>query len=346
MLLSWTLAACLVPDPPPAQGCADCHGSGSDPAPPAALGGVTDPFSRGVGAHQLHLRGTDGSAAVDCAECHLVPGSVDAPGHLDGAPLAEVGWAEGTIAKVGAEPYDAENGTCLVYCHGADRPVWTEPGSVACGDCHGAPPPPPHPDASACGDCHGGGPGEPARHVDGTVDLLGGTTTLSTADTGTPPDPAGCAEGCHGTATTPAPPPDTSGSADPTAVGVGAHAAHLDTTRAVPVPCDGCHVVPAAVADPGHLQDVPADDTFTGVAVARGAAPVWNAGPATCSGTYCHDQGGAAPAPVWTDPRDAGCADCHGDPPARPHPQDPDCAGCHPHAGDDAVLHVDGTVQR
>lgn len=350
VLLLWTVA-CLRPEPPAGPGCADCHGAGANPAPPTALGGLSDPTSRGVGAHQVHVEGVPGAAPVACAECHAVPASLDAPGHVDTSVPAEVRWENGTIAQVGAAPYAQEDGTCTVWCHsrpGAAVPVvaWTALGSVgACGDCHGAPPPPPHPAGGSCADCHGGGPDDPERHVDGVVDLLGGTVTETGSDTGTAPAPAGCAEGCHGTASTPAPPPDTLGNVDPSAVGVGAHAAHLAGAVAVAVPCDGCHTVPATPNAPGHLGDDPGDDLLSGLAAQGGRSPEWRAASATCAETYCHDQGGSTPEPTWTGGA-IGCGSCHGAPPPPPHDPGGDCAACHGHAGDDPVRHLDGTVQR
>jgi predicted CxxxxCH...CXXCH cytochrome family protein len=352
--LFWTIVACLQPGPPAAPGCADCHGSGTNPAPPEALGGVTDPFARGVGAHDTHVTGTDGAAPVECRECHLVPVAVDSEGHVDTEVPAEVGWANGDIAKEDdAGPYDFATGSCTVYCHGvglagAAKPtvVWTELGSVGCGDCHGNPPPTPvHAAGGSCSDCHGGGVSNPERHVDGRLDVLGATPPESGDHTGGITG-GSCAEGCHGTAETPAPPPDNAGNTEPSAVGVGAHAAHLGGGNgSVPVACTTCHVVPGGVGDAGHLDDVPADDTFSGLAAIGGRSPSWNLGPATCSDTYCHDQGGDTPAPVWTD-EGITCSACHGNPPPPPHPGGSGCASCHPHAGDDAALHVDGVLQR
>ena len=105
-----------------------------------------------------------------------MPDRLDDPGHIDTDWPAEVGWGEGEIAALRAEPFDADGLTCTVYCHtagGASLPIpsWTG-GEVGCGSCHGNPPPAPHPDEDACADCHeAGGPGDPTRHVDGTVDF-------------------------------------------------------------------------------------------------------------------------------------------------------------------------------
>jgi hypothetical protein len=181
MLLLLAAAGCLAPDPPAADSCTSCHGTDEDgPAPPVALGGIDDPDYRGVGAHQAHLQPAL-SEPIACTECHVVPAGVDDAGHLygndDDTPLAEVGWSEAELANVaGAEPYDAETGSCTVYCHHAGDPayggsrttiVFTEPG-VSCTTCHGSPPPRPHPANDNCSGCHGSAASAtPPTHLDG-----------------------------------------------------------------------------------------------------------------------------------------------------------------------------------
>ena len=155
------------------EGCTGCHGA-SNPAPPTALDGATDPGDRAVGAHQRHV---DASLpdrmgkAVACAACHVVPDELDSPGHLDDSAPAEVDVVVGD--------YEPVAGTCTVWCHGDASPAWTDDSGAAraCGACHGFPPETtfsggPHPtvaaDPDACLSCHDF---TPATHVDGEVTL-------------------------------------------------------------------------------------------------------------------------------------------------------------------------------
>lgn len=156
-------------------GCGACHGEGEDPTPAS-------------GAHAAHALPSS-AAPIGCEACHVVPDSVDAPGHLDDVPGAEVRFGERAHARGASPRYEA--GTCRdVACHGAglgggsvSAPRWHGDEAIAgrCGACHGLPPPAPHPDRAGCSTlgCHGAyatpGPGvsELGRtvHVDGEVDL-------------------------------------------------------------------------------------------------------------------------------------------------------------------------------
>jgi len=141
------------------SGCAACHGSGDEGAPPPGLSGATDPSDPGVGAHATHLIDGDDRAAVHCRHCHEVPGSEDAPGHVDDERPADV-TLSGLATLWGEASYGT--GTCTTYCHGsffrvnaAPSPEWTAgEGGLACDGCHGLPPAAPHPDDTQCGRCH------------------------------------------------------------------------------------------------------------------------------------------------------------------------------------------------
>ncbi len=345
MLLALLIGCLSTAEPPAEPGCGSCHGSDANPAPPTALGGVTDPTYLGIGAHQVHLAGGASSKGMGCGECHPFPESLDAEGHIDTPWPAEVTWGTVAATRGAASPWDREAATCTVWCHGSAAPDWVG-GDAGCGTCHGLPPAAPHPQVSECGGCHPAISKE--THVDGVVQLGGGTTTTTesgaTADTGTTV-PEGCTD-CHGEGDDPSPPPDTQGNTDPTLVSVGAHEVHVDgTDRAVGMPCTTCHVVPATVGAPGHLDAAPAEVVFGGVA---GSAS-WDG--LTCSNTYCHDQGGQQPAPEWTDvdmPRS--CRNCHEAPPPPPHPANSSCADCHGSVAGanftivDPVKHIDGNV--
>src|SRR4051794_3608615 len=66
----------------------------------------------------------------------------------------------------------------------------------------------------------------------------------------------GCSSSCHGGDTSNAPPMSITQATATTSVGVGAHQAHMTVApswhRAVQ--CADCHVVPAEVGSPGHID--------------------------------------------------------------------------------------------
>ena len=316
--------------------CRACHRGGPDACGTCHRGDNETPV------HRAHRAG-----GVVCAECHAVPARWDAPGHVLGdPPPAEVALgarAAQTLAPADrAGPPRYADGRCEnVYCHGdvlhrggglATRPRWDDPPVTGrCDRCHGAPPPSHAPgDPVRCESCHPAAP-----HLDGAVQI------------GRAP---GCS-GCHGGAASPAPPTDLSGNEFTTAIGVGAHQAHLGAPARLrgPVACDACHRVPAQLLDAGHLDSPPPAE----VAAALG----WDRGAATCATAWCH-----GPArPVWTAGTGAACGTCHGVPPATPShtPGAPltSCAACHPRTMDPtgAILiypgpagptseHIDGDV--
>jgi predicted CxxxxCH...CXXCH cytochrome family protein len=280
--------------------CATCHGDG--------------PTSH---AHQVHA-----GHQVACAECHAVPATWDADGHLlhDGvaitAPARVTFGARAAITLVPGDragPPSWDGARCAnVYCHGdalhaaggaVSRPRWDDPAPAGrCDRCHGDPPP--SHVRSDCASCH---PAD-APHIDGLVQV--GRT-------------AGC-DGCHGTAASPAPPVDLTGHTATTALGVGAHQAHLQGRSRIsaPVPCATCHVVPAAVDSPGHIDGAGPAEVVAGLG--------WDRTAQTCATAFCH---GAA-RPPWTSSGQVSCGSCHGIPPAgAPHtPSMPltSCATCHP----------------
>jgi predicted CxxxxCH...CXXCH cytochrome family protein len=323
--------------------CNSCHGSADNPAPPVDPLGRSDTTLVTVGAHQAHLKAT-AAHPVACSACHDVPASIDAPGHNDGK--GDVAF-KGLSVNDGATPaWDPGAATCAgSYCHGTTltggtktTPKWTvvDGTQAACGTCHGAPPPAPHPAGTDCSTCHGdvinsdGSFKDATRHVDGTVDLSGNLACNT----------------CHGNVDNAAPPVDTTGSSDTTRVTVGAHQSHLKVPAGIfaAVPCGTCHKVPSSVGDAGH-NDGTAQVNFTGRAVTDGANPAWDAGAATCADAYCHGgtlSGGTLTTPKWTkvDGTQAVCGNCHGSPPPAPHPQVADCSKCH---GD--VINADRTFK-
>ncbi len=154
------------------ENCATCHGGPNSPAPPGDLAGNSTSSSPGVGAHVKHVLGGALASKIWCYECHNVPTSVYAAGHVDSDLPAEVPMAgplartvSNGIAPVPVHDYGAL--TCSnTYCHGNWKarksdspnqfvymdsvmvganasPIWTGgPSEAACGTCHSAVYPP------------------------------------------------------------------------------------------------------------------------------------------------------------------------------------------------------------
>ncbi len=305
------------------KACTTCHVEG----PTACVTCHQDgPIS---GSHPAHL-----GAQVACAECHTVPAAWDAPGHIlgDSAPAEVTFGPRAALTPVLADrkgPPTFTDGRCAnVYCHGdalhapggtALRPRWDEPEPTgSCGRCHGAPPP--SHTQSLCASCHPAS----APHIDGVTQLG-----------------AGC-DGCHGTEGSPAPPRDLAGNTFTTAIGVGAHQAHLLVPSGLrgPIACATCHLVPTSLNAAGHIDSpMPAE-----VEPTLG----WDRTIASCTTAWCH---GSAQ-PVWTTTGGAACGTCHGVPPVTPNhtPAMPlsSCASCHPQSvtpsGVPTGEHMDGDV--
>jgi predicted CxxxxCH...CXXCH cytochrome family protein len=361
--------------------CTQCHGtpgldaSGGDPlaavAPPRDLTGST--VGGAVGAHRAHLLPGPFSNGVECASCHLVP-TETLPNHLPQARgkvtfsrLATATW--GTTARL-QPTWNPTAGACAgVYCHGAFKNgpnagnglqvAWNE--TVACGDCHGLPPPLPHPTRTDCGTCHGAGYTATAvsapLHVNGVVELPGMTCASCHGDPGrVAVSTAGALDATGGVLALAAPPRDTQGNT--VSAAVGAHLAHVNQgDGAGPGPlssaiaCSTCHPVPTQKAHAGNGVQV----TFTGLAVSGGATPsAYDFTSHGCASTYCHGSfpGGNGASPLaWSAAGKLGCGACHGAPPpvaATHHPPNGTCGACHTGytaTSVSAATHVDGVVQ-
>lgn len=325
-------------------GCTSCHGSEQDSAPPTDLAGNTERSFSGVGAHQQHVGASDWRRTLACSNCHVVPSTVDSPGHMDdGDNQAEVPFDGLNPVAIFDEPAT----TCdNLYCHGDGKGSngsveWTSMVPMDCGSCHGFPPVAPHTTQTDCGTCH---PSMQAgsqtvfrdadRHIDGVVDVNG--------------EAAAC-DSCHGASGISAPPMDLAGNTNRASSGVGAHRQHLSASnwhRAVS--CESCHTVPATVDAPGHMDgDNQAEVPFD----ALNSAGNFSAANSTCSNLHCHGNGkGDNGSIAWTSVVPMDCGSCHAYPPAAPHTDSTNCGSCHPNVtpGSDVFIdpatHIDGVV--
>ncbi len=315
--------------------CTMCHGGIDDltGAPPTGLRGELLTSDRAVGAHSRHLTGGTTSHAFACLECHTVPSTYNASGHLGADSIAEMIW--GTLAG-SQSSWNRTARTCAsTYCHGeftggnnANAPVWTGTNQAACGSCHDAGSNP----ASlgwkhdvhvtwaglTCADCHSSVVDTLLAiknlnlHVNGVVDTLTRNQALCNRCHG--PGKTACTM-CHGGADnlTGAPPSGLRGELLPSDRAIGAHSKHLSGgTIAHAFACTECHVVPATYVSAGHLgTDSIAEMTWGPLAK---PASIWNRTANTCASTYCHGNfsgGTTANTPVWTGTNQAACGSCH-----------------------------------
>ncbi|MBW2278318.1 MAG: CxxxxCH/CxxCH domain-containing protein, partial [Deltaproteobacteria bacterium] len=337
--------------------CNSCHGGDENDAPPEPVGdaGTTDDIA--IGAHQSHLTDGENRAAIECEECHLVPETIAAKGHIDALP-AELTFGELASAEDAEPAWDRETARCSgTYCHGSTlsdgehtEPQWTlvDESQIGCDGCHGEPPGAPHPVRDECELCH-----SDTVLEDGTIDIAGGAHMNGEIDFGT--DECNL---CHGSEDNDAPPLDTLGNDAETEVTVGAHQSHLavsDWHREVV--CEDCHVVPEEWDDDDHLDDPPAEVTWSDLAGADDATPSFDRDAAVCAGVYCHgttlQPGGTLTEPTWTnvDGTQVECGTCHGEPPGGGHPTTNQCFRCHEDVIDEELnfiapeLHINGTVE-
>jgi predicted CxxxxCH...CXXCH cytochrome family protein len=169
-----------------AVGCSSCHGWNQGASPPQNLKGECGPGLDGVGAHKAMRMGTTLVHQAACSNCHVVPLSTWAEGHIDGDGKAEVVFS-GLAKAGGAQP--VWNGTTCknVYCHGATlkggdykEPAWKDTSGAAsrCGACHSLA----DPDNNTAADCSSCHPGTVAPdrsilplgdHLNGVIDTAG-----------------------------------------------------------------------------------------------------------------------------------------------------------------------------
>jgi predicted CxxxxCH...CXXCH cytochrome family protein len=319
-----------------ALACSTCHGSGTKAYPPRAA--CFFPADVGGGAHAAHVEPSpERSGGVPCSTCHPVPGST-VIGGLHGDGIVEVTFDP--TAVPGEASYDPSSSSCAVYCHaqGGTKPrvAWTDPTTPAtCQDCHRSPPPGHF--AGPCTGCHA------EANATGTMLTAGSLHLNGKVDLG---DGSGKCGACHGTGDSPWPT-------------TAAHPAHQNPTLTGPLACSSCHVVPATILDPVHL-DGTVHVVFSGLATARGASPAWDG--STCASVACHgaNLSDPAPAPAWNDPSgaQARCGACHGIPPSQ-HTTSASCSRSDCHGSEvtleatgaplisssGKLLHVDGIVE-
>ena len=317
--------------------CPTCHGAGDRNYPPR------DPCffpadSVRPGAHAAHVLPSQvRSIGLPCSTCHPMP-PAQVIGGTHGNGTVDVIFDPMVVAP-GAS-YDAATGGCTVSCHDVGgarpRPLWSDTTPLGCGDCHGSPPTGHFP--GPCTNCHE----EP--NADGTA-LSGALLHLNgKVDLG---DGSGQCGACHGRGDDPWP-------------ATGAHPSHASPTLSDPVACSNCHVVPATVMDPTHLDGV-VHVTLAGLAVARDAGASWDG--ESCTSVACHGaQLADVPAvvPRWDDDSGAAsaCGACHPIPPSQ-HTSSTSCdrATCHGRevvrnaqgvpsiAAAGRSLHIDGIIE-
>jgi predicted CxxxxCH...CXXCH cytochrome family protein len=319
-----------------ALACSTCHGSGTRSFPPRDLCFFPQD-AKAAGAHAVHVLPSEArTGGFGCATCHPTPGK-DVISGLHGDGIVEVTFDKKTVGPEGS--FDSATGQCSVTCHDfgglRPKPTWNDTKPMGCNDCHLSPPPGHF--AGSCTNCHA------EANADGTA-LTGGPLHLDgKVELG---DGSGKCGACHGKGDNPWP-------------STFAHPSHENPTITDRIACTSCHIVPASIFSPGHLNGV-VNVQFSGLATARGASPTWNG--SACNGVACHGANLAdVPlVPVWTDTSGAAakCGACHGIPPSQ-HTPSTDCSrsDCH---GSEIVetaldvpsitssglrLHIDGIIE-
>lgn len=252
------------------------------------------------GAHRAHVEGGQLGLRYDCDTCHVKPATVYAPGHfqtggvLDQGPVEVVLAAIATATASAPARFEVATGQCSnITCHGvADANAslsplaWTAQVERNCGRCHGDPPA--SHTSDRCQDCHPRvanqeGLIDPSRHLDGKVDLGDGSGTC---------------HACH----------------QETGHHHELHAAPKRRLRG-PIGCEACHLYPATLTAPGHLDSLPPGEVFPrgfgGLGEARGAQPEY--ADRRCRNTYCHGVG--SDLGLDDGPEKVYCGSCHGIPP-------------------------------
>ncbi len=324
--------------------CKSCHGNVADFQSASLFDESLKAESKTI--HNIHLQTTLVKDAIDCASCHNVPENIDSEGHRDASP-AEVNFSGKARLKNINPSYSYSTQSCQsVYCHGITlsggdntHPVWQEllNNDTSCKNCHGNPPPAPHPQVSKCSVCHQQTVDENNviivsndTHINGIVEAI----------------PQNC-NSCHGNSDNNAPPKDTNGNTATSFVSVGAHQSHVkESSIRNALDCNDCHDTPKTVDSYGHIEPDEQKVQFGVLAQKQQSTPLWDNNSQTCKNVYCHGNtlpGGLKTEPIWTqvDGSFAQCDSCHGNPPPLPHPQWTTCYHCHTQ-----TVQTDGTINK
>ena len=314
-----------------ANQCEKCHGSAAtNPFYSTATPKVTANTDPKTGAHTAHLFGVSNiSSAIACLECHTIPATVTAAGHMDGTATV-------TFNSTLAKSHSSTATTCATtWCHGGNTafipqnnpvrtaPAWGTPfgttsilgtggpagtsGTGYCAQCHGYPPlTASHTGKKAtdCIGCHGHvnatGTGftTKALHINGQVDVI-----------------VGACDSCHGypparPGFTPATGNWLNAKAQNYSSGGGAHTVQNHVSKNAVVTegftnCTRCHNVPTdhemspIVFNPSQNIKVNVDQRYRFAPATQAKytsnrldGPLHIAG--TCSNISCHN--GATPA--------------------------------------------------
>lgn len=146
-----------------AVGCSSCHGWNQGMSPPQNLSGECGDELRGVGAHWPMRHAETPIHRVNCSNCHTVPTSTWADGHIDGDNVVELTFNHLATLDDATPSYDPQTNVCSgIYCHGATlsggthtEPNWLDTSGTAsqCGACHRLTDPDGNTDAD-CNSCH------------------------------------------------------------------------------------------------------------------------------------------------------------------------------------------------
>jgi predicted CxxxxCH...CXXCH cytochrome family protein len=311
-----------------------------------------------------------GMAAISCSE-KREPLAVST--HPDG-------WLEESSAKYHGKAVLASGTESCKSCHGQDFSGGSA--GISCAGCHELFP---HPDGfknpddqnfhgkfiaksiswkiGLCKDCHGN-------------DYSGGTSGQSCLVCHTESGGPEACNVCHGSENNFAPPKDLAGNQATSAIGVGAHQAHLNNstyTTSYTKDCRLCHKMPLLFSDATHIDDSPNSEVlFNAFAADSGKTePAWHRESGTCENVYCHGAftlnksessatWGYADSVItgnnvtmsWTNvgAEQDSCGSCHNLPPTG-HIPAISCNSCHGRVVDDSFniidkkLHINGRIE-
>ncbi len=277
------------------------------------------PDSISIGTHLVHLQAShELSTPLDCSDCHPLPDSVYATGHLDGTTNIEFSDFATNNGQLTSQ-WNIATATCNnIYCHLGSNPVWTAAdGSFSnCDGCHTA-----FLTTDAhyshtsglnydCSVCHDGysmtsGSIVIDSHIDGNndislTDIYGGTYSNSTCTN----------VYCHGTAT-----PDwmivdgtysACGTCHELPPSSGAHLTHVTDEE---IDCGTCHMDYSATSETTSGTDH--INLAVDVKLEAAIGGSYDSQTSTCTNVYCHSNSTVG----WNDTGLA-CGSCHDLPPA------------------------------